>query len=277
MTDDQHPVNFLETAHGSTIAWTGWKMAEVKNTEPVFPATESDQNPSPEITIVFFPGHGSDMDGTKAIATADWARENGYGMMRFDYSGHGQSSGDIMDGTIGLWRDDALAVIDQLTTGKLILVGSSLGGWLMMLAARARPERIAGLIGIAAAPDFTDDLIWDHLTPDQQAAMARDGQIALPNPYSPEDVIYPYQLITEGRNHFVLRDRMAAPYPVRLMHGMEDEEVPWQTAEKLAASCDGHDINTILVEGAGHRFSEPEQIDIFLANLGEVTLTASKT
>ena len=260
MTQDQNQVNFLNTAHGSKIAWSGWQPREDEN-----------------ITIVFFPGHGSDMDGTKAIAAADWARENGYGMMRFDYSGHGQSSGDMMDGTIGQWRDDALAVIDHLTTGKLVLVGSSLGGWLMVLAARARPDRIAGMIGIAAAPDFTDDLIWDDLTPDQQAAMARDGQIALPNPYAPKDVIYPYQLITEGRNHFVLRDRMATPYPVRLLHGMDDEEVPWQTAEKLAASFDGHDINTILVEGAGHRFSEPDQIDILLANLGEVTLAASKT
>ena len=137
------------------------------------------------------------MDGSKAIATAEWAKENDYGMMRFDYFGHGRSSGDMMQGTIGHWLKDALAVIDTLTTGKLVLVGSSLGGWLMMLAARARPERIAGLIGIAAAPDFTDDLIWDSLTPDQQKQMAKDGQIALPNPYAFEDVIYPYQLITQ--------------------------------------------------------------------------------
>ena len=252
-------IQFFDTPHGSRIAWKG-----------------NDSGDGKDITIVFFAGHGSDMEGTKALATADWAAENGFGMIRFDYSGHGQSSGDIMDGTIGLWRDDALAVIDHLTTGPLVLVGSSLGGWLMVLAARARPDRIAGLIGIAAAPDFTDDLIWDALTPDQQTAMARDGQIALPNPYSPEDVVYPYALITEGRDHFVLRDRMKTPYPVRLLHGMDDEEVPWQTAEQLAACCDGHDINTILVEGAGHRFSEPDQIDLLLANLGEVTLAASK-
>lgn len=261
MAEEQN-INYLDTDHGTRIAWAGWSAPE-KTSEA-------------SVTIIFFPGHGSDMDGSKAIATAEWAKENDYGMMRFDYFGHGRSSGDMMQGTIGHWLKDALAVIDTLTTGKLVLVGSSLGGWLMMLAARARPERIAGLIGIAAAPDFTDDLIWDSLTPDQQKQMAKEGQIALPNPYAPEDVIYPYQLITEARQHFVLRDRMEAPYPVRLLQGMQDEEVPWQTAEKLAASLDGHDISTILVEGAGHRFSEPDQIDILLAHLGEVTLAASK-
>ena len=227
--------------------------------------------------LVFLCGFGSDKEGSKALFLEEHAKKTGQSFVRFDYFGHGQSDGDFKDGTIGRWAEDVLAVIDELTTGPQILIGSSMGGWLMLLAALARKDRVAGLIGIAAAPDFTDDLIWDDLTPDQQAAMARDGQIALPNPYSPEDVIYPYQLITEGRNHFVLRDRMATPYPVRLLHGMDDEEVPWQTAEKLAASFDGHDINTILVEGAGHRFSEPDQIDILLANLGEVTLAASKT
>ena len=262
MIDAANHVHHYESDHGTSIAWSGWTPAQ--------------DNPDHNVTIVFFPGHGSDMDGSKALAAAAWAQENGYGMMRFDYFGHGQSSGDILDGTIGRWRQDALAVIDHLTTGKLVLVGSSLGGWIMMLAARARPSRVRGLIGIAAAPDFTDDLIWNTLTPEQQAAMARDGQIALPNPYSPEDVIYPYQLITEARRHFVLTDQMDAPYPVRLLHGMHDEEVPWQTAENLAASLNGHDISTILVDGAGHRFSEPEQIDILLANLSEVTLAASK-
>jgi len=259
MTDTQPTVNYFDAPHGTRIAWSG--------------STPADKT---KLTIVFLAGHGSDMDGTKALAAAQWAEENDLGMMRFDYFGHGQSSGDMMDGTIGIWRNDVLAVIDHLTTGRLVLVGSSLGGWLMMLAARARPDRIAGLVGIAAAPDFTDDLIWDALTPDQQTMMARDGQIALPNPYAPEDVVYPYQLITEARSHFVLRDRMAAPYPVRLLQGMADEEVPWQTAEKLAATLDGHDISTILVEGAGHRFSEPEQIDILLSTLGEVTLAAQK-
>lgn len=255
MTPDQHDVQFLSSDHGTRIAWTG---GEVKGAP----------------TLVFLAGHGSDMNGTKALAAHDWAKDNGLGFIRFDYFGHGQSSGDMMEGNLTRWKADCLAVIDQLTREKIILIGSSLGGWLMLLVARARPQRIAGMVGIAAAPDFTDDLIWDHLTPDQQTAMARDGQIALPNPYAPEDVIYPYQLITDGRENFVLRDRQQAPYPVRLLHGMEDEEVPLQTAERLARNLDGPDVLAVLVKGAGHRFSEPEQIDILLAQLGEVTLKA---
>ena len=257
MTDDNTEYQRLNTDHGTCIAWVG---AE-KNNAP---------------TIVFLSGHGSDMNGSKAIAVHHWADENGYGMIRFDYFGHGQSSGDMMDGNISIWRDDCLAVIDQLTKNKIILVGSSLGGWLMMLTALARQDRIAGMIGIAAAPDFTDDLIWDKLNEAQQQRMAHDGYIALPNPYAPEDVIFPYQLIVDGRRHFILRSRHPAPYPVRLLHGMDDAEVPWQTAEKLANTLDGDDICAVLVKGAGHRFSEPEQIDILLSHLGEVTFIASK-
>ena len=254
MTDAARPpIQFLNAAHGTNIAWTG----EVLDGKPTF---------------VFFPGHGSDMDGTKALAVDAWARENGYGIIRFDYFGHGQSSGEYLDGTIGIWRQDCLAVIDELTTGPVFIVGSSLGGWLMMLAARDRMDRIAGLVGIAAAPDFTDDLIWDELTDEQKAAMQRDGQIALPNPYAPEDVIYPYALITDGREHFVLRERQDTPFPVRLLHGMEDEEVPTQTAEALARNLNGDDVQVVMVKGAGHRFSTPEQIDILIAALGEVTL-----
>ena len=254
MTDaDNKTVQFLKTKHGTEIAWTG----ETIEGKPTF---------------VFFPGHGSDMDGTKALAVDEWARENGYGIIRFDYFGHGQSSGDYLDGTISIWRQDCLAVIDTLTQGPVFIVGSSLGGWLMMLAAHDRIERIAGLVGIAAAPDFTDDLIWDELTDAQKEVMEREGQIALPNPYAPEDVIYPYALITDGRENFVLRERQDAPFPVRLLHGMDDEEVPTKTAEALARNLNGDDVHVVMVKGAGHRFSTLEQIDILLAALGEVTL-----
>ncbi len=248
-------VNFLDTVHGARLAWSGWQIDGAAS-------------------IVFLAGHGSDMNGSKALATVDWAYEEGYGMTRFDYSGHGQSSGDMMDGTISLWLQDTLAVIDELTVGKVILVGSSLGGWLMMLAARARPERIGGLIGIAAAPDFTEDLIWAELDAGQRQRMMADGFIALPNPYAAEDIIYPYGLIADGRDNLVLRTPFSAPYPVRFLHGMDDAEVPCDTAEKLAANIAGTDVEVVLVKGAGHRFSEPDQLDILRAYLGEVTLRA---
>ena len=248
-------VNFLDTDHGARLACSGWQVDGAAS-------------------IVFLAGHGSDMDGSKALATADWAREKGYGMVRFDYSGHGRSSGDMMDGTISLWLKDTLAVLDELTVGRVVLVGSSLGGWLMMLAARARPERIGGLIGIAAAPDFTEDLIWAELDNGQRQQMMADGFIAVPNPYAPEDIIYPYALITDGRDNLVLRARLSASYPVRFLHGMQDAEVPYSTAEALAANIDGTDTEVVLVKGAGHRFSEPDQLDILRAYLGEVTLRA---
>ena len=248
-------IRFLETAHGSRIAWTG---------------AEVDGRP----TIVFLPGHGSDMDGTKALAVESWALDNGFGSVRFDYSGHGRSSGDILDGTIGLWKQDCLAVLDGLTRQKLVLVGSSLGGWLMMLAVRERAERMAGLVGIAAAPDFTRELVWASLSPDQREAMRRDGRIALPNPYSDDDVVYPYRLVEEADDHLILGETTRLDCPVRLLHGMKDEEVPPATAERLAVAISSPDIKVVLDKDAGHRFSEPAQIDLLLSCLDEVTRKA---
>ena len=246
------PIQFLETSHGSRLAWTG---AEIPG----------------KPTIVFLHGHGSDMDGTKALATAAWANTSGFGMIRFDYSGHGRSDGAFLDGTIGRWKEDCLAVIDHLTTGAVILVGSSLGGWLMMLVARERTPRIAGMIGIAAAPDFTDDLIWNQLTIEQQAEMKRDGRIALPNPYAPEDVIYTLKLIEDGRDHMVLPSPVKLDCPVRLLHGGKDREVPVETADKLAASIISPDLDVIIDADADHRFSEPDQIDLLLSCLDAIT------
>ena len=246
-------VHFLETDHGSRIAWAG---AEVEGRP----------------TVVFLPGHGSDMNGTKALASAAWAGHNGFGAIRFDYSGHGQSSGEFLDGTIGAWKKDCLAVLDTLTRQKLVIVGSSLGGWLMMLAARERAERVAGIIGIAAAPDFTRGLIWDGLGAAQRKTMERDGRIALPNPYGGEDVVYTHQLVTEADDHLILQGTIELDCPVRLLHGMRDEEVPPETAEKLAAAVRSPDIEVILDQNAGHRFSEPDQIDLLLSCLDEITL-----
>jgi pimeloyl-ACP methyl ester carboxylesterase len=141
----------------------------------------------------------------------------------------------------------------------------------MLLVAMARSNQVAGLIGIAAAPDFTEELIWNTMTPDQQKAMAASGQIAVPNPYVEGDVIYPYQLITEGRDHLVLGGKMPISCPVRLLHGMKDEEVPWQTANRIAAAIPHKDVQVLFDADANHRFSEPDQLDTLLATMAEIT------
>ncbi|MGC6454514.1 MAG: alpha/beta fold hydrolase [Candidatus Puniceispirillaceae bacterium] len=210
--------------------------------------------------VMFLAGHGSDMDGTKAVAAEAWARETGRPFLRFDYRGHGMSSGDFLDGNISGWTADSLAALDALTDGPQILVGSSLGGWLMLNVALARKDRVAGLIGIAAAPDFTEDLLWAEFTDEQRRRIEADGVISLPNPYSDEPVTYPWHLITDGREHLRLRGGLDITCPVHLLHGMKDEEVPWQTATQTAACLAGDDVEVTLLKEAGHRFSEPGQL-----------------
>lgn len=225
-------------------------------------------------TIVFLHGHGSDMDGTKALVVAEWAKQQKFGFIRFDYYGHGLSSGDMMNGTISRWKADCLAVIDQLVPGSCYLVGSSLGGWLMLLVAMARPDRVAGLVGIAAAPDFTETLIWNALTPEQQKDMEKTGQLSVPNPYVDGTVIYPYRLVVDGRDHLILNTPIAIHCPVRLLQGLKDEEVPWQTANHIADAITGDNVDVLFDAEANHRFSEPDQLDTLLATLAEITRKA---
>ncbi|MGC6517785.1 MAG: alpha/beta hydrolase [Candidatus Puniceispirillaceae bacterium] len=211
-------------------------------------------------TVVFLAGHGSDMFGSKAEALACYCEKTGQAFVRFDYQGHGLSSGDMMDGTISAWTQDALAIVDMLTTGPILLVGSSLGGWIMLAVAKARASRVMGCIGIAAAPDFTERLIWQSLRPDQQEEMAATGQIALPNPYADEDVIYPYQLITDGRQNLLLDKELPIMCPVILHQGMADHEVPWQTACDIAQAVSSPDVTIHLRKDSGHRFSSESEI-----------------
>lgn len=194
------------------------------------------------------------------METETWARKRGLACLRFDYRGHGLSSGDFLDGNISSWTADSLAALDALTEGPQILVGSSLGGWLMLNVALARPARVAGLVGIAAAPDFTEDLLWAEFDDEQRRRIASDGVIALPNPYADEPVRYPWHLITDGRQNLRLRGDLEIRAPAHLLHGMEDEEVPWQTATRIAAALTGSDVEVTLVKRAGHRFSEPDQL-----------------
>jgi pimeloyl-ACP methyl ester carboxylesterase len=217
--------------------------------------------------VVFLTGFKSDMTGTKALALEESCRRRGQAFVRFDYFGHGASSGAFTDGTIGRWADDAVAVLDRLAVGPQVLVGSSMGGWIMLLAALRRPERIAGLIGIAAAPDFTEDLVPAELTAEQKAALARDGVVHLSSPYSPEPTPLTARLIEDGRNHLVLRRRIPLLCPVRLLHGMKDPDVPWQTSLRLAQMLESADVETTLVKEGDHRLSEPADLERLTATV----------
>ena len=210
--------------------------------------------------IVFLGGFMSDMTGTKAMALAAFCRARGQAFLRFDYFGHGASSGDFAEATIGRWRDDALCVLDHLTEGRQLLVGSSMGGWLMLLAALARPDRVAALVGIAAAPDATEDLIWGRLSPAQQRAMLRDGSLAVPSAYDPAGYVLTRRLIEEGREHLLLRAPIAIARPVRLIHGMRDPDVPWPTSLRLAQRLAGADVTVTLVKDGDHRLSNADDL-----------------
>lgn len=205
--------------------------------------------------IVFLPGFRSDMCGNKALFLGDWAAGQGRGFLRFDYTGHGESSGAFADGCIGDWFRDAGDVLRDLTTGPQVLVGSSMGGWIALLLMRAMPERVAGLVGIAAAPDFTEESMWRRMTAAQRDTLRRDGRIEQPSDYAEEPYPITRRLIEDGRRHLVLRAPLPAPCPVRLLHGMDDVDVPWETAARLAAHIEGDDVRTTLIRSADHRLS----------------------
>lgn len=217
--------------------------------------------------VVFLGGFKSDMTGTKAQFLEDWAKANGRAFLRFDYSGHGQSSEDFLDGSIGDWAEDAIAAITSLTEGPQVLIGSSMGGWISLLVCKAIPERVAALIGIAAAPDFTEDSMWDSFDADQRAALHADGQIELPSDYADEPYIITRRLIDEGRDCLVLRSPLPLPFPVRLLQGSADTDVPPSVALRLFDHADSPDLRLTLVKGADHRFSEPENLALIAQTL----------
>ncbi len=205
--------------------------------------------------VVFLGGFRSDMAGTKAIYLQDWAEAQGRPFLRLDYSGHGVSGGEFLDGAIGDWFEDAQAVIDAVVEGPVVLVGSSMGGWIALLLARAMPDRIAGLVGIAAAPDFTEDMMQVEFSDEQRVALMTEGQVALPSEYSDAPYIISRRLIIEGRSRLVLRDPLDLPFPVRLLQGTADADVPVSAALRLLDHATGPDMQLTVVKGADHRFS----------------------
>ncbi|MEC8654446.1 MAG: alpha/beta hydrolase [Pseudomonadota bacterium] len=236
-------------------------MTEVsKHIIDQFSAIAYERHAGTQPGVVFLCGHGSDMNGSKATHIRAWAKRRGQSFLRFDYSGHGQSDGDFLQTNISDWTRDTINMIDAHTDGPQIVVGSSLGGWIMLNLALARTTRIAALVGIAAAPDFTEDLIWDPLDEAAKADFRASGQISFENPYADYPVVYPYHLIEDGRQHLRLQAPLPITVPVRLLHGMQDAEVPWQTATRLADQLQSDDVAVLLDKTATHRFSEPRQL-----------------
>ena len=213
-------------------------------------------------TVVFMGVYASDMTGTKAVHLEDFCREHGQAYLRFDYQGHGSSSGAFVDGTIGTWADDALFAIEQLTSGPLVLVGSSLGGWIMVLVARRIPDRVHALVGIAAAPDFTEHLVWQALTAEQRKTLETEGMVQQPSEYEEEPLLVTLRLIEEAREHLVLDAPIDLHCPVRLIHGTDDRDVPWQTSQQLMSALRSQDVRLILVKDGDHRLSDPRALDL---------------
>lgn len=213
-------------------------------------------------SLMWLGGFKSDMEGGKAVHLHAWAAESGRGYTRFDYHGHGSSGGRFEDGTISLWRDDALAVLDRATEGPQVLVGSSMGGWMALLAALARPERVAGLILIAPAPDFTQALMWEGFSEEIRRDIMETGAWMAPSEYDPGGYPITRALIEDGRRHLLLdKGPIAITAPVRILQGARDADVPWTHAQRLVDALASEDLEFTLVKSGDHRLSEPHDLD----------------
>jgi len=221
-------------------------------------------------TVVWLGGFHSDMAGSKALALQEWAQACGRAYVRFDYFGHGRSGGAFEDGTIGRWRADALAVIDQVTDGPLVLVGSSMGGWLACLAALARPGRIAGLALVAPAADFTDKLMEPGFSQAARMALKRDGRWTRPSDYDDGGYVITQHLLDEGRNWSILPGPVAITAPVRILQGGADPDVPWRHALALAEALMGEDVVFTLVKDGDHRLSRPQDLERLIAAIEDL-------
>jgi pimeloyl-ACP methyl ester carboxylesterase len=226
--------------------------------------------------LFWLSGYKSDMKGTKAAALAQWAEQVGRACVRFDYSGHGESGGAFTEGTIGRWLADSLAVFDACCRGPQILVGSSMGGWLallLVLALRARgqnrPGTVAGMVLIAPAVDFTEELMWKRFSPAIRQELEENGVWARPSAYAPEPYLITRQLIEEGRNHLILGNMIETGCPVRILQGVEDPDVPWRHAVELVSRLASDDVVLTLVKDGDHRLSRPEDIERLIAAVAE--------
>ncbi len=243
------------------------------------PMTEPDRNgpaPRPTLayhhtegagpTIVFLPGYASDMTGTKALALEAWAKAQGRAFIRFDYGGCGQSGGQFEDQTLTNWRDDTIVMLERLAKGPAILVGSSLGGWIMLLVARDRPDLVAGLVGVAPAPDFTD---WGFTT-EEKLAILGQGRVTRPSPYGPEPTLYTNAFWTSGEANRLMFAQIAIDVPVRLVQGQLDRDVPYMRTVRLSELLRSADVQTVLIKDGGHRLSRDADIAVIVRAVEDV-------
>lgn len=219
--------------------------------------------------VMFLGGFRSDMEGTKAVWLDDWARARGRAFVRFDYSGHGASGGRFEEGCIGDWAEDAAAVL-ALVNGPAVLVGSSMGGWIALLLARAAPGRVAGLVTVAAAPDFTEDGMWGGFDAATRARLMAQGRVEVASAYG-EPYVITRRLIEDGRERLVLREALELPFPVRMLQGTADSDVEEAVALRLLGHATGPDIRLTLVKGADHRFSSPACLALIGQAVDEVS------
>jgi len=218
-----------------------------------------DSAPQSELTYVVLSGFKSDMTGTKVMVLEEWAKQHGHGFLAFDYSGHGVSGGAFEDSTVSAWREDSLAAIGGLTSGRIVLVGSSMGGWMALLAALALNARIAAMVLIAPAPDFTQKLMWPEFSSEQQAEILEQGRTLRPSDYGDP---YPItrDLIEDGKQWALLDAPIELAMPIRILQGMQDPDVPWQHAFKLVDSLASEDVVFSLIKDGDHRLSRDEDI-----------------
>jgi len=228
--------------------------------------------------VFWLSGFKSDMRGTKAEALAAWAAQSGRACVRFDYSGHGESEGEFADGTIGRWLEESLAVFDAYCRGPQVVVGSSMGGWLALLLARemkaraggtARAAMVAGLVLIAPAVDFTEELLWKKLPPEIRRELDITGAWVRPSPYAEEGYLITRRLIEEGRQHLLLGGLIETGCPVRILQGGLDPDVPWSHAIDLATRLAQDDVVLTLIKDGDHRLSRPEDIERLIAAVAE--------
>ena len=213
------------------------------------------------VGVVFLGGFRSDMNGTKALALEKWCIDEGRQFLRFDYTGHGQSSGKFEDGSISQWAADAIFAIETLTSGPIVLVGSSMGGWIMLLATLKIGERIKGLLGLATAPDFTQDMMEREFSSEQKTAIEKNGRLEIENCYDPDDpYIITKALIDDGKNNLLLGGPIDISVPVRLIQGMKDEDVPWKTALRIEEMLGSNDVEVQLIKNGDHRLSGADDL-----------------